>query len=404
MEANPNYWGGKPTIDEVVFRVFRNPAGMVAALRQGEIDAAHNVPSQAFQQLESVEGIETVEGQQGGFDELALNAGDAYGKPHPAVMDVRVRQAIAHAIDKETIVERVYAGIGTPATTMSPSANPAFIPDLSDDEDFEFDLDRANEILDEAGYMDTNGDGVREMPGGGEELVFRYAIRTESEIAVPISEFVSGWMEDIGIGTRIKGYDDSQLTEVVGKGEYEMFVWGWTPFVDPDPMLSYFTCDLLEPRPRGPDQLLQRRELVRRGVRPDVRGAEGRARSRPAPGDRPRDAQALLRRGVVRRARVQPRPAGVPHRPLHRLGSTNPPTSGPVIFSNTSPSYVKLAPIPEGGEAAGPGGSAEDDGLSTPALLAIILGGAALAALAGVRVRPQAHTGGARVDALTRER
>ena len=86
-------------------------------------------------------------------------------------MDVRVRQAIAHAIDKETIVERVYAGIGTPATTMSPSANPAFIPDLSDDEDFEFDLDKANEILDEAGYMDTNGDGVREMPGGGEELV-----------------------------------------------------------------------------------------------------------------------------------------------------------------------------------------------------------------------------------------
>ena len=81
MEANPNYWGGKPTIDEVVFRVFRNPAGMVAALRQGEIDAAHNVPSQAFQQLESVEGIETVEGQQGGFDELALNAGDAYGNP-----------------------------------------------------------------------------------------------------------------------------------------------------------------------------------------------------------------------------------------------------------------------------------------------------------------------------------
>ena len=54
-----------------------------------------------------------------------------------------------------------------------------------------------------------------------------------------------------------------------------------------------------------------------------------------------------------------------------------------MIFSNTSPSYVKLAPIPEGGEAAGPGGSAEDDGLSTPALLAIILGGAALAALAG---------------------
>jgi peptide/nickel transport system substrate-binding protein len=102
MEANPNYWGGKPAIDEVTFRVFRNVAGMVAALRQGEIDAAHNVPEQAFHQLEEDEDdpIETVQGQQGGFDELALNAGDGFGKPHPAVMDVRVRQAIAHAIDK----------------------------------------------------------------------------------------------------------------------------------------------------------------------------------------------------------------------------------------------------------------------------------------------------------------
>src|SRR5687768_10513887 len=100
--------------------------------------------------------------------------------------------------------------------------------------------------------MDTNDDGVREMPGGGQELVFRYAIRTESDVAAPISEFVSGWLREIGIRTRIRGYDDSQLTEVVGKGEYEMFVWGWTPFVDPDPMLSYFTCDLLSLDPEDP--------------------------------------------------------------------------------------------------------------------------------------------------------
>ncbi len=382
MEANPNYWGGKPTIDEVVFRVFRNPAGMVAALRQGEIDAAHNVPSQAFQQLEGVEGIETVEGQQGGFDELALNAGDAYGKPHPAVMDVRVRQAIAHAIDKETIVERVYAGIGTPATTMSPSANPAFIPDLSDDEDFEFDLDRANEILDEAGYMDTNGDGVREMPGGGQELVFRYAIRTESEIAVPISEFVSGWMDEIGIRTKIKGYDDSQLTEVVGKGEYEMFVWGWTPFVDPDPMLSYFTCDLLSLDPEDPTNYYNDASWCNEEY--DQMYEEQKVELDP---DRRQEIVHEMLKLFYEEASyvvLAYSPDLQAYRTDRFTGWVQQPADiGPVIFSNTSPSYVKLAPIPEGGEAAGPGSSAEDDGLSTPALLAIILGGAALAALAG---------------------
>ena len=93
---------------EIVFRVFSNADAMVAALEKGELDAATAVPASAFERLSSAEGIVTVEGQQGGFDEIALNAGAGYGKPHPSLLDVRVRQAIAHAIDKETLLDRVF--------------------------------------------------------------------------------------------------------------------------------------------------------------------------------------------------------------------------------------------------------------------------------------------------------
>jgi peptide/nickel transport system substrate-binding protein len=381
MEANPNYWGGKPAIDEVVFRVFRNPAAMVAALRKGEIDAAHDVPSQAFKQLENVEGIEAVQGQQGGFDELALNAGDAYGKPHPAIMDLRVRQAIAHSIDKETIVERVLAGLGTPATTMSPSANPDWIPELTEDEDYEFDLEKANGILDDAGYMDTNGDGVREMPGGGNELRFRYAIRTESDIAAPIAEFVSGWLDEIGIATRIKGYDDSQLTEVIGKGEYEMFVWGWTPFVDPDPMLSYMTCDMLSLDPEDPTNYYNDASWCDREY--DQLYQEQKVELDPE--RRQEIVHEMLKLFYASAAYIvlEYSPDLQAYRTDRFTGWTRQPAEiGPVIFSNTSPSYVKLAPIPAGGTAAGAGGAAGDDGLSTTALAAIIVGGVAAAGLA----------------------
>ena len=115
LQANPNYWGGKPAVDEVIFRLFNNRDAMVAALKQGEIDAAHDVPSNAFKDLESTDGIVTVQGQQGGFNELADQRQEtALAKPlHTALLDLRVRQAIAHAIDKQTIVDRVLVGLGT---------------------------------------------------------------------------------------------------------------------------------------------------------------------------------------------------------------------------------------------------------------------------------------------------
>ena len=252
MDANPNYWQGKPTIDEVIFRPFTNASAMVSALENGELDAAHNVPASSFKKLGNEKNIVTVQGQQGGFDELGINSGDGLAG-HPALKDPKVRQAIAHAIDKKTIVDRALSGIGEPADAMSPSASPDWRPEITGDERLDFNIDEANQILDDAGYKDTNGDGVREMPGGGEPLKFKYAERSESEYGAPIRELVTGWLKEIGIATTVKIYNDTQLTPAIGKGDVDLFVWGWTPFVDPDPMLSYFTCDQVASDPKNPE-------------------------------------------------------------------------------------------------------------------------------------------------------
>jgi peptide/nickel transport system substrate-binding protein len=57
-----------------------------------------------------------------------------------------------------------------------------------------------------------------------------------------VQDFVTGFLTAVGIGTEVSVFDDTQLTDVIASGEYDLFSWGWTPFVDPDPMLSYFTC------------------------------------------------------------------------------------------------------------------------------------------------------------------
>ena len=128
FRANPNYWGGKPKVDRVVIRNFNNPDAMVAALKRGEIDAAEDVPGTAFKQLEKDRRSRRSRATRARCHEIAINGGAGLKKPHPALMDIKVRQAIAHAIDRKTIVDRVLAGLGKPAETLSVSPNPAWTP------------------------------------------------------------------------------------------------------------------------------------------------------------------------------------------------------------------------------------------------------------------------------------
>ena len=244
MIANPNYWGyegDEPPIDQVIFQLFENPDAMVAALQQGELDAIHGFPASSAEALEADPDIEVVAGQQGGFDEIAINGGAIEGQPHPALLDLEVRRAINFAIDKEAVIEDLWFDLASPVETMSPSADPKWLPEIPEEDQFSYDPDRANQILDDAGYLDSDGDGIREMPDGTNPIVLRHAVNTDGDNAASIGDLFKGWMEDIGIGVELASYDQDALFGVIIEGTYDTFFWGWTPFVDPDPMLSYFT-------------------------------------------------------------------------------------------------------------------------------------------------------------------
>jgi peptide/nickel transport system substrate-binding protein len=365
MVANDAYWGGRPAIDRVVFRVFTNGDAMVAALQAGEIDAAHSVPAAAMPRLAEAEGIETVAGLQGGFTELAMNGmAGGLGDGHPALLDVDVRRAVAHAIDRQAIVDRVLDGFGEPGVTLSVSPDPAWIPDIPAADQFGYDPDRARELLDAAGYLDTDGDGVREMPDGGQALRFRYAERSESDVAAPIRELVTGWLDEIGIATEVSVFDDTQLTDVIASGEYDLFVWGWTPFVDPDPILSYFTCaqvttditavgynDANWCDPRYDELYTQQNQELDRTKRIAI-------------------VHEMLRLFHDESTYVvlSLEPDLQAYRTDRFTGWTRQPAeTGPVLFSNTSPTYALLRPT-EGGATDG------DDGLPVGVLIAIVAG------------------------------
>ena len=253
LVKNPEYFRGEPTIDEVVMQFYDNPDTMVQALRQGEIDYALNPPTRLFEQLSGEPDIQTRSALQVGFTELAFNLYEPtpevieeFGAPktttgHPALLDKRVRQAINWAIDEQALTDKVLLGQGIVGSTIVSPLYAKYHLDLPDDELMGFDIERAKELLAQAGWEDTDGNGV--VDRDGEDLELRLFTRSESTPTVKAGQFVEGWLGQAGIDVATEAVTDNKLTTDIYAADFDMFIWGWGGDPDPDFILSVLTCD-----------------------------------------------------------------------------------------------------------------------------------------------------------------
>jgi peptide/nickel transport system substrate-binding protein len=239
LVRNPNWYGKKPAMDEVIFRFYADSNAQFQALKSGEIDALDGVPVESYGTLKDSGNITGIAGNQGGFNELSMNSGcsSAPGDGNPALKDKKVRQAINFAIDRNLLVEKNLGGHGTPGTAFAPSADPSWDLKVPAGKLYKYDPAKAKSLLDEAGWKDTNGDGVRDKDG--KELKLRFFDRSEGDSAKD-TDFITGWLKDVGIATDVTTMDDDALTAVLGQNKFDLFEWGWVPFVDPDSQLSNF--------------------------------------------------------------------------------------------------------------------------------------------------------------------
>jgi peptide/nickel transport system substrate-binding protein len=246
FKANPNYYGGKPKVDEVVFRVFQNDDSLAQALKRGEIDFADDLGANVFKSLQGVDGVTTRDAAYSGFNEIAFNTGAALddgtpiGDGHPALKDPKLRVALSYAVDKAALAERVYGGHATPGDSFIPSLykNMHYDPGASA---YTFDPQKAEQLLDEAGYT-KGSDGIRTMPNGGRKLSFRLYGRSNSPESQQTVQFVAGWFRDVGIEVKPKIVSEDSLTEIIGQGNFDLFEWGWVVEPDPNYQASTFTC------------------------------------------------------------------------------------------------------------------------------------------------------------------
>ena len=248
LEANPDHWRGAPHIDEVVFRVYKAEDTMAQALIKGEVDLIHDITPVQVKALKARDGITSFNGVSPYLEELGFNTGAVdteTGKPigdgNPALKDPKFRHALGYAIDQEHLLENAYQGAAKPGDTIVDPAYPDFRWEPSEDEAFTFDIEKAGDLLDEAGY-EKGADGFRTMPDGKPIGALRLYARPEDKRSLTIMDFVREWLADVGIKSEVTVRESNKLTNDILDGEYDVFHWGWYLEPDPDGILGDFTC------------------------------------------------------------------------------------------------------------------------------------------------------------------
>jgi peptide/nickel transport system substrate-binding protein len=245
LDANTEYFDGRPKIDQVIFQTFDNADAMVQALKVGDIDMITEVPQSAFQTVSSFPNVKAISPSGRYFAELIINSVPASHDPaptrNPALEDPQVRLAIATALNKKDLVDIILQGLGSPADTIVPPALGGGFWHNPNIHDVEFNLDQANKILEESGYV-MGSDGVRAK--GDLRLEFRLQFPSDNPLYPRAADLMTGWLKQVGIKTNPESVNPDSLTAAITPtGDYDLVIWGWGPDPDPDFILSVMTTD-----------------------------------------------------------------------------------------------------------------------------------------------------------------
>ena len=229
LEANPDYWGEVPSIETLVYRVIVEPTARLLELQAGTVDFAYNLNIDDIPTAEADPNLVTYPLPPLTIGYVATNQTWTDADGNQPFSDVRVRQAVAHAINKEAIVEALYPGTGIVAKSFMPPALWGYNDSFAD---YNYSPSRAKELLAEAGYPDGFKADLWVMP----------VSRGYYPDPPKVGEAIQADLAAVGIDAEIVTYDwGTYLDKTTNLGEHAMCMLGWMPdFPDPDNFLYTF--------------------------------------------------------------------------------------------------------------------------------------------------------------------
>lgn len=204
--ANEDYWKGAPKLDGITLKVV-SPETAVQAVESGEVDILTFPRDQYPTAVDSLTNVEFLANIDNAYTYIGFklgqwneDEGQVEMDPDAKMADVELRRAMWYAVDNDAVAENFFDGLSWTATTLIDPSKPKYHND--EVETPSYDPDTANQILDDAGYEDVDGDGIRETPDG-EELTINFASMDNSEIAEPIANYyIQAWGE-VGLNVQL---------------------------------------------------------------------------------------------------------------------------------------------------------------------------------------------------------
>lgn len=204
LVRNDDYWGEKAKLDSVTFKVVNEPLTRIAELERGH---SHIIEPLNPSDVARVEDLDNAHAHL--QTSTALNY-IGFNLEKEPFTDVRVRQAISHAIDKTQITEGIYEGTGIPAIGPIAPDVWGFDPDVKP---LEYNMDRAKQLLEEAGYADG----------------FSTTIWTnDNPDRIRIAEYVQSALKELNIDVSIEVLEWGTYLDETAAGNHEMFILGWS--------------------------------------------------------------------------------------------------------------------------------------------------------------------------------
>ena len=231
FKANENYWGDKPEIEEIVVKVIPDNQTRVMALENGELDLIFGtdmIDSETFLKFKDKEGFGTLLSDPVSTRMMIINTTDEI------LSDVKVRKAIQHATDRETISKNIFSEIESPADTVLATTVPYADIGL---EPYEYNVEKAKELLTEAGWNEVEGKTYREKDG--KELAFTLNYCSDNVTEKTISEFYQSELAKIGINLTIVGEEEQAARDRMKSGDFDIiFNISWGAPYDPQSFLA----------------------------------------------------------------------------------------------------------------------------------------------------------------------
>ena len=242
LVPNEHYYKGVAKVDKVVMEVV-SPDNIVSEMKAGNYDIA-TMPNSQYDSYKDLTNVTLISAEASAYEYIGFHLGkydNENGKnvtdPKAKMADEKLRQAMAYALDIDAAGQNLYNG-------LQHSSNSIIIPFFKDiynkeQEGFTYNPEKAKQLLDEAGYKDVDGDGLRENKDGS-KLQINFAARTRDEANESLVQQYLNWWKEIGLDVKLYTGRTIELNSFYDKvqaddPEIDVFAGGWSTGYDPNP-------------------------------------------------------------------------------------------------------------------------------------------------------------------------